>query len=370
VGGSGNNQTITLTVTSLPRSRDYSIPVTVSYNDVQSTVLFNFRVDADRYAGGVLLEKRLFTLRAGDVIDIDYTIFDQFGENYPQDAPDAKVVWLPTEAGAIDNGTLTTAKKVGFFPLVAHIEGVPDARDSVLIHLRSIIDDLDTEAQGMNYTGTWNGSDTSCPYGQCAYLMTANKAEEGPATATWRPDFDAGGSFAVWFSYENERLARCDQFTVQVAHAGGTEKVLVTKDTPEDKRDPGTGRWPFYYLGIFDFNTGTDGAVTITAADNAECYRKQISADAVVFDLPKEQWPDFDTTQPPQPTMGNVARPKLVRPAPAITAIHIYSVRGRRIARLVPELWPTFRHRLPAGTYILREIDVTRSSRFRKVWVR
>lgn len=281
------------------------------------------------------------------------------------------MVWLPTEAGTIDNGTLTTAKKVGFFPLVAHIEGVPDARDSVLVHLRYVIDDLDSEAEGMSFTGsTWQGSDTSCPYGQCAYLMTVNKAEEGPATATWRPDFDAGGTFAVWFSYENERLARCDQFTVQVAHAGGTEKVLVTGDTDKDKRDMGTGRWPFYYLGAFDFDAGSEGAVTITAEDNAECYRKQIYADAVVFDAPKDQWPDHDTTQPPQPTMSNVAGPKLVLPPRTVTVVYIYSVRGRMIARLSPERWPALRRRLPAGAYIVREVDNTRASRFRKMWIR
>ncbi len=123
------------------------------------------------------------------------------------------------------------------------------------------------------------------------------------------------------------------------------------------------------YLGEFTFDAGSNGSVTLARADN-DCYRGKFLADAVVFDLPKEQWPDIDTTQPEQPVDAGLALSRPVQALQSIIAVDVYTVQGRKFAQVSANQWRALKRRLPAKAYVIRELDAHHLFRHRKIMLK
>ncbi len=133
---------------------------------------------------------------------------------------------------------------------------------------------VDDGAPGYSETGRWAagaagfGLRAAYGAGDNPFRLGTTREGAGGATATWRPDLPAAGPYAVHVSY-GAGPDRSDAARYRVDHAGGTTEVLVNQTM-------GGGTW--VYLGTFDFQAGTAGAVTLVADAGAT-----VSADAVRF---------------------------------------------------------------------------------------
>lgn len=90
------------------------------------------------------------------------------------------------------------------------------------------------------------------------------------ASATWVPEIESRGSYAVYVSYKTLPEST-GQARYTVRHMGGETVFTVNQRR-------GGGTW--IYLGTFEFDEGTDGSVTL---DNYGPEGKVVTADAVRF---------------------------------------------------------------------------------------
>ena len=90
------------------------------------------------------------------------------------------------------------------------------------------------------------------------------------ASATWVPEIERRGSYAVYVSYKTLPEST-GQARYTVRHMGGETVFTVNQRR-------GGGTW--IYLGTFEFDKGTDGSVTL---DNYGPEGKVVTADAVRF---------------------------------------------------------------------------------------
>lgn len=137
---------------------------------------------------------------------------------------------------------------------------------------------VDDGAPGYSETGRWSDGPTGFglrdSYGddQNPFRLGTSREVAGGTRdlrmATWRPAIAEGGAYAVHVSYA-PGPDRSDAARYTVVHAGGRSEVVVNQTM-------GAGTW--VYIGTFEFEAGTGGAVTLAAASEGT-----VSADAVRF---------------------------------------------------------------------------------------
>jgi hypothetical protein len=137
--------------------------------------------------------------------------------------------------------------------------------DPPAVGTETIVDNA--AATGFSTSGTWTASSATSGYYGGNYLHDINSA--GGKSATFTPTLSATDTyevFARWTADPN----RATNAMYEIVHAGGTNTVSV------NQRNNG-GIW--YSLGVFTFNAGTSGNVTLrnTAANG------YVIADAVRF---------------------------------------------------------------------------------------
>ncbi len=129
-----------------------------------------------------------------------------------------------------------------------------------------IVDNHNTE---FSTTGTWSESSAPDEYdGSSLYSKTLN------SSATWTPTLPEAGSYQVyvWYSGSSSHSRDTDaDYTVN--YAGGSETIVIDQSQ-------GSGDWVL--LGLFPFNAGSDGNVTLLRDIESESI--STSADAVKFE--------------------------------------------------------------------------------------
>ena len=127
-----------------------------------------------------------------------------------------------------------------------------------------IIDNHDSE---FTTNGSWLESGASDEYAESSlYSKTLGNS------ATWTPTLAEAGSYAVyvWYTGSNQ-YDRDTNADYTVNHAGGSKTIVIDQNQ-------GSGEWVM--LGLFSFNAGSSGNVTLS--HDVESVRST-SADAVKF---------------------------------------------------------------------------------------
>ncbi len=129
-----------------------------------------------------------------------------------------------------------------------------------------IVDNSDPEFTILE--GDWGSGSFGTPHGtDYNYAFTTDGA--APAEAEWRPDLPVSGQYqvAIWYVQGRNRSVNSD-FTVH--HAGGSTTVPVNQQANGES---------WFILGVFNFNAGTGGYVTLSNDANPSV----VIADAVRF---------------------------------------------------------------------------------------
>jgi hypothetical protein len=139
-----------------------------------------------------------------------------------------------------------------------------------------VLDETDAEL-----VGEWQYSTHTPPYVGIGYLHD-RKSGKGKKSVTWRPEFPRAGRYEVRVSH-CYNVRRATNTPVTIRHAKGKTTVRINQ-----QEVPKHGRL-FRSLGIFEFEEGQSGTVTISNEGTDES--KVAIADAVQF-LPVEQAAD------------------------------------------------------------------------------
>ena len=127
----------------------------------------------------------------------------------------------------------------------------------------------DWEEAGIGFADikkTYKFSDN--PFRSGTAKMVSCNGKTANASASWTPDIEERGHYAVYVSYstlDNSSTAAC--YTVN--HMGGKTEFRVNQNI-------GGGTW--VYLGTFEFDKGTGGNITL---DNRGATGQSVTADAV-----------------------------------------------------------------------------------------
>ena len=125
-----------------------------------------------------------------------------------------------------------------------------------------IIDNHDSE---FTTSGSWSESGASDEYAESSlYSKTLS------SSATWTPTLPEAGSYAVYVWYTGSSYDRDTNADYTVNHAGGSETIVIDQNQ-------GSGEW--ILLGLFSFNAGSSGNVTLLR----DAESGGTSADAVKF---------------------------------------------------------------------------------------
>jgi hypothetical protein len=120
--------------------------------------------------------------------------------------------------------------------------------------------------------GKWQYSTHTPPYVGIGYLHD-QKSDKGKKSVTWTPNFLRAGNYEVRISH-CYNVRRSTKTPVTIRHAGGKTTVLINQqDVPRHGK-------LFRSLGVFAFNAGKSGSVTIS---NDGTGGKYVIADAVQF---------------------------------------------------------------------------------------
>jgi hypothetical protein len=132
---------------------------------------------------------------------------------------------------------------------------------------------VDNGDPGTSYTGTWNTSAGTDPYGLNPYGKDSLWSRNG-ATHTWHADLPATGVYDVymWWTDYVSRSTNAP-VTVRYKFGNGVGQQLLHINQLE-----GGGKW--HLLGTWDFDADAGGTVTITAEDS---WPTSYCADAVMF---------------------------------------------------------------------------------------
>ena len=141
------------------------------------------------------------------------------------------------------------------------------------VRAREVI--VDNSGAGYSESGRWAdgpvgfGLRPSYGDGENPFRLGTSRQTDGEGhVATWRPTIPEAGAYAVHVSYA-PGPDRSDAVRYRVVHAGGETEVVVNQTM-------GAGTW--VALGTFEFEAGTDGAVTLLGSRGGS-----VSADAVRF---------------------------------------------------------------------------------------
>ncbi|MCP4629394.1 MAG: hypothetical protein GY850_38700 [bacterium] len=126
---------------------------------------------------------------------------------------------------------------------------------------------VDNQDTGYSTTGSWQESSASDEYEGSSHYTS----QEG-ATATWRPNLPASGTYNVyaWWCYWGSRDTNA-LYTVN--YAGGSDPIRINQQQD-------AGQW--ILLGPYNFDAGTSGTVTVTR--DSQSTGSSTSADAVMFE--------------------------------------------------------------------------------------
>ena len=130
-----------------------------------------------------------------------------------------------------------------------------------------VVDDVDAKL-----IGQWKHSVHTPPFVGASYLHDMNEAK-GKKSATFVPDLPKCGHYEVRMSH-NSNVRRANGVPVTIRHADGESTVKVNEGEPAP-----IGKL-FRSLGVFRFEKGRDGSVTIgtTGTDG-----KYVIVDSVQF---------------------------------------------------------------------------------------
>ena len=118
--------------------------------------------------------------------------------------------------------------------------------------------------------GAWQYSTHTPPYVGIGYLHD-QKSGKGKKSVTWTPDIPKAGNYEVRVSH-CYNVRRATNTPVTIVHATGTNTIRINQqDTPKHDK-------LFRSLGVFEFNKGTAGSVTIS---NEGTEGKYVIADAI-----------------------------------------------------------------------------------------
>ncbi|MEM1058679.1 MAG: RICIN domain-containing protein [Verrucomicrobiota bacterium] len=123
-----------------------------------------------------------------------------------------------------------------------------------------------SDSTGVSITGSWTSSSFSPDYIGTNYLHDGNSGK-GSKSVTFTPTVPSTGNYEVSVFY-NSSVDRANNVPVDVVHANGTENLSVDQTT-------GGGDW--VSLGIYEFNAGTGGSVTVGNTGTT----KHVVADAI-----------------------------------------------------------------------------------------
>ncbi|MFO7900227.1 MAG: Ig-like domain-containing protein, partial [Planctomycetota bacterium] len=127
----------------------------------------------------------------------------------------------------------------------------------------------DSDATGVTVVGDWKTDTFVSGYYGTSYLHDRNGGK-GSKSVTFTPELAATAEYEVFMWYPSSAEYYGPDVPVDVAHAGGTDTVLIDQSTPG-------GAWES--LGVYTFDAGTSGSVTIRN-DGTSDY---VVADAVKF---------------------------------------------------------------------------------------
>ena len=120
--------------------------------------------------------------------------------------------------------------------------------------------------------GQWQYSTHTPPYVGIGYLHD-QKSDKGKKSVTWTPDIPKAGKYEVRISHcYNSR--RATNTPVTIVHANGKTTIKINQ-----QEIPKHGKL-FRSLGVFEFEKGKNGSVTIS---NEGTDGKYVIADAVQF---------------------------------------------------------------------------------------
>ena len=142
-----------------------------------------------------------------------------------------------------------------------------------------VVDDMDAKL-----IGQWKHSVHTPPFVGQSYVHDMKEAK-GKKSATFTPDLPKGGYYEVRMSH-NSNVRRANDVPVTIRHADGVTTVKVNEGeyAPIEKL--------FRSLGVFRFEKGRDGSVTIgtTGTDG-----KYVIVDSVQFLLVKSKHTSFSS---------------------------------------------------------------------------
>ncbi len=159
--------------------------------------------------------------------------------------------------------------------------------DSHQANFESVLDSsycviVDNNTDGFTSTGIWQPSTALGYWGPEPSRMTGTAGD----SASWTPNLLTAGLFEVFVRWTRAGT-RTSQAIYTVSHASGISTQIMDQNGPLD------GRWNS--LGVFPFESGTGGCVTLTAGDAYPA-----NADAVLF--------RHVSSEPPPPNLPPVAR--------------------------------------------------------------
>ncbi len=126
--------------------------------------------------------------------------------------------------------------------------------------------------------GKWQYSTHTPPYVGIGYLHD-QKSDKGEKSVTWTPDFSKRGRYEIRISH-CYNIRRSTNTPITIRHANGETTIRINQqETPEHRR-------LFRTLGVFEFEVGKSGSVTISTNGTDGKY---VIADAVQFLPTKEK---------------------------------------------------------------------------------
>jgi hypothetical protein len=354
-GGEGNDQTLTLTFTEMPPSGYNTFVLRLTAGDISINVPVHFHMEDDRRPTIAKINGRIPVVSYGVPHTIPVTVFDQFHDTAKGGYT---LEWKTYQDGAsiTSEGVLSAGPAPGFYGLTVEVTG-SGRPDSVTYHSRYVIDN---SSDAFTSTGDGWGVRPQCNrYMHCSYgedYLSTDRVEtalrkEQTAAARWDASTLVPGTYEVYVSNNNPRL-----HTYRITHSGG--EAIRDLSVSEGEKVPmheEYSKWYWVVLGEYTFGS-EGGAVSIDLQDHLDLGRDRIHADAIMFDIPRSEWPDIDTTgnavqtHRPQPPRVTVVSRKA-------TMVVLYDVRGRELLRVPASRWRAEAGRLPAGSYVLVKFD-------------
>jgi hypothetical protein len=173
---------------------------------------------------------------------------------------------------------------------------------------------VDNGDPGTSYTGTWETSAGTDPYGLNPYGKDSLYGRNG-ATHTWHAELPLTGTYDVYMWW-TDYVSRSTRVPVTIRHklGNGVGQQLLHINQIE-----GGGKW--HLLGTWDFDAEVGGTITLAAEDP---YPTSYCADAVMF--------IYVERTPPVPT-DTAAAAVLILLLAVVAKRHLFANRRARLTR-------------------------------------